>query len=68
MLPAYGNSTDGNVETKTVNGITVVKSTYENYNNTYKAEQEAAANKLGKTADELNAMTAQEKKDFMQIM
>lgn len=50
---AYGNSTDGNVETKTVNGITVVKSTYENYNNTYKAEQEAAANKLGKTADEL---------------
>ena len=62
---AYGNSTDGNVETKTVNGITVVKSTYENYNNTYKAEQEAAANKLGKTADELNAMTAQEKKDFI---
>ena len=57
---AYGNSTDGNVETKTVNGITVVKSTYENYNNTYKAEQEAAANKLGKTAGELNAMTPQE--------
>ncbi len=62
---AYGNSTDGNVETKTVNGITVVKSTYENYNNTYKAEQEAAANKLGKTAGELNAMTPQEKKDFI---
>lgn len=62
---AYGNSTDGNVETKTVNGITVVKSTYENYNNTYKAEQEAAANKLGKTADELNAMTDTQKKDFI---
>ena len=62
---AYGNSTDGNVVTKTVNGITVVESTYDNYNNTYKAEQEAAANKLGKTADELNGMTDTQKKDFI---